>query len=83
MTIGPKTVVSIEYTLKDDAGEVLDTSNGREPLIYLHGVGNLVPGLERALDGRAKGDSIEVTWPDGTTSRRDQVKANQIVEIKK
>jgi FKBP-type peptidyl-prolyl cis-trans isomerase SlyD len=63
MTIGPKTVVSIEYTLKNDAGEELDSSVGRDPLTYLHGVGNLVPGLERALDGKAPGDAIEATLP--------------------
>ncbi len=63
MTIGPKTVVSIEYVLKDDAGEELDSSSGRDPLTYLHGVGNLVPGLERALEGKGKGDGVDVTLP--------------------
>jgi FKBP-type peptidyl-prolyl cis-trans isomerase SlyD len=60
MTIGPKTVVSIEYTLKKEDGEVLDSSDGRPPLDYLHGVGNIVPGLEKALDGKAAGDSVDV-----------------------
>jgi FKBP-type peptidyl-prolyl cis-trans isomerase SlyD len=60
MTIGPKTVVSIEYTLKDEAGEVLDSSEGRRPLAYLHGLGNIVPGLEKALDGKAPGESVDV-----------------------
>jgi FKBP-type peptidyl-prolyl cis-trans isomerase SlyD len=59
--IQAKSVVTIEYTLKDDAGEVLDKSEGRGPLVYLHGVGNLVPGLEKALDGKAAGDTLEVT----------------------
>src|SRR5438045_5643226 len=59
--IQQKSVVSIEYTLKDDAGEVLDKSEGRGPLVYLHGVGNLVPGLEKALEGKAAGDSLDVT----------------------
>jgi FKBP-type peptidyl-prolyl cis-trans isomerase SlyD len=59
--IQPKTVVTIEYTLKDDAGEILDKSEGRGPLTYLHGAGNLVPGLEKALEGKAAGDSVEVS----------------------
>jgi FKBP-type peptidyl-prolyl cis-trans isomerase SlyD len=53
--------VGIEYTLKNDAGEVLDSSEGRAPLVYLHGLGNLVPGLEKALDGKAAGESLDVT----------------------
>ena len=63
MLIGPKTVVSIDYTLKSDAGDVLDTSEGREPLVYLHGAGNLVPGLEKALEGHVAGDNLEVSLP--------------------
>lgn len=54
-------VVSFHYTLKDDAGEVLDSSSGREPLSYLHGHGNIIPGLERALEGTAVGYRSQVT----------------------
>ena len=53
MQIAEKTVVSFEYTLKDDEGKVLDTSEGREPLTYLHGLGNIIPGLEKALTGKS------------------------------
>ena len=60
MQIGAKKVVSISYTLKDDAGEVIDSSAGGEPLVYIQGIGNLVPGLEKALEGRAKGDHVAV-----------------------
>jgi FKBP-type peptidyl-prolyl cis-trans isomerase SlyD len=63
MQIAAKSVVSIEYTLKSEAGDVLDTSDGREPLTYLHGVGNLVPGLERALEGHTVGETLEVKLP--------------------
>jgi FKBP-type peptidyl-prolyl cis-trans isomerase SlyD len=59
--IASQKVVSIEYTLRDDSGKVLDSSEGREPLAYLHGAGNIVPGLEKALDGKAPGDDIEVS----------------------
>ncbi len=56
-------VVRIDYTLTDDDGNTLDTSQGREPLAYLHGAGNIIPGLENALEGRAAGDSFNVTVP--------------------
>ena len=60
MQIIDKSVAPIHYTLKNDDGEVLDTSEGRDPLAYLHGAGNIVPGLESELDGKAVGESIEV-----------------------
>lgn len=54
-------VVAIHYTLTDDKGEVLDSSNGRDPLEYLHGAGNIVPGLEEKLSGRAAGERLKVS----------------------
>ena len=60
MTIAENKVVTIEYTLKNDAGEVLDTSEGRAPLVYLHGAQNIIPGLENALSGKAVGDTVSV-----------------------
>lgn len=56
-------VVIIEYTLTNDEGEVLDTSDGGEALPYLHGGGNIVDGLEEALDGKAIGHSVEISVP--------------------
>ncbi len=53
-------VASIHYTLKNDEGTVLDTSEGREPLPYLHGAGNIVPGLEAALEGKTVGEELQV-----------------------
>jgi FKBP-type peptidyl-prolyl cis-trans isomerase SlyD len=71
--IADKTVVSFEYTLKDDGGQVLDTSDGREPLTYIHGAGNIIPGLEKALTGKSAGDSLEVTVPpEQGYGRRDE-----------
>lgn len=61
MTISEQQVVSIHYTLTDDSGETLDSSAGRDPLEYLHGAQNIVPGLESALEGRAVGENFEVT----------------------
>jgi FKBP-type peptidyl-prolyl cis-trans isomerase SlyD len=63
VAIEARKVVSIEYVLSDDAGTVLDSSRGREPLAYLHGAGNIVPGLEKALEGKAEGDTIDVSVP--------------------
>ncbi len=53
-------VVSIHYTLTDDAGAVIDSSQGGAPLAYLHGAGNIVPGLEAGITGRAQGDRFQV-----------------------
>lgn len=61
MKIAPGTVVSLEYILTDEQGEVLDTTEGREPLEYLHGYHNIIPGLEEALEGAEAGFSTEVT----------------------
>jgi FKBP-type peptidyl-prolyl cis-trans isomerase SlyD len=60
MSISPDQVVSIHYTLRDDTGEVIDRSAEGEPLAYLHGRGQLIPGLERELTGREAGDRLEV-----------------------
>jgi FKBP-type peptidyl-prolyl cis-trans isomerase SlyD len=56
-------VVALEYTLKDDSGEPIDSSNTGEPLRYIHGTGDMLPGLEKALDGKSAGDNIRVTLP--------------------
>lgn len=63
MTIADKSVVGIQYTLKNDNGEELDGSAEGEPLVYLHGCGNIIPGLEDALLGKVIGDSLSVTVP--------------------
>jgi FKBP-type peptidyl-prolyl cis-trans isomerase SlyD len=61
MTIKQDSVVTIHYTLKDDGGDVIDSSAGGDPLSYLHGRGNLVAGLERELQGKQVGDKVSVT----------------------
>ncbi len=53
-------VVSFQYTLTSGDGEVLDASGDESPFSYLHGAGNIVPGLERELTGRAAGDRLQV-----------------------
>jgi FKBP-type peptidyl-prolyl cis-trans isomerase SlyD len=61
MQIGNQTVVTIDYTLTDEHGEVLDTSKGEEPLVYIQGTGSIISGLEEALEGKAAGDALNVT----------------------
>lgn len=63
MQITDKTAVSFHYTLTNDSGEQLDSSRGEEPLLYLHGAGNIISGLEAALAGKSVGDSFKVTIP--------------------
>ena len=65
MQISKHKVVSINYTLKDDEGQIIDTSEGGEPLAYLHGAENIIPGLENALTGKSSGDSLSVSIPPG------------------
>ncbi|WP_024892071.1 FKBP-type peptidyl-prolyl cis-trans isomerase [Luteimonas huabeiensis] len=63
MEIAAARVASIHYTLTDDAGQVLDKSPPAQPLRYLHGAGNIIPGLENALEGRQAGDTLKVEVP--------------------
>jgi FKBP-type peptidyl-prolyl cis-trans isomerase SlyD len=67
MKVAHGRVVSLHYTLTDDLGVRLDSSRGREPLVYLHGFGNVIPGLENALEGCEAGFSatIQVAPADG------------------
>jgi FKBP-type peptidyl-prolyl cis-trans isomerase SlyD len=53
-------IVSIEYTLRDDSGKVVDSNVGKEPLIYLHGSGQIVRGLEKGLTGLKVGDQKKI-----------------------
>ena len=63
MKIGKESVVSMHYTLKDDAGAIVDSSDGRDPLTFLQGAGNIIPGLEEALLGKAVGEKFKVSLP--------------------
>lgn len=60
MTIEKNKVVSIHYTLKNDSGETIDSSEGKEPLVYLHGTGQLLPKLEERLEGAKVADSFDL-----------------------
>lgn len=61
--IGANKVVGFHYTLRNGKGEELESSNGGEPMAYLHGAENIVPGLERQMVGHKVGDTFEATVP--------------------
>lgn len=61
MNIANDHVISMNYTLTDDKGTTLDTSEGREPLVYLQGKGQIIPGLEKAMLGKSKGEKFSIT----------------------
>ena len=67
MTITLNSVVQFHYVLKDEAGETLESSKSpnddKDPALYLHGHGNIIPGLEKAMEGKATGDSFTATVP--------------------
>ena len=73
MEIASNRVASIHYTLTNDEGQVIDRSPEAQPLSYLHGAGNIVPGLERALEGKSAGDTfnVDVTPEEGYGQRND------------
>jgi len=64
-TVASDKVVLFHYTLTNDAGDVIDTSDGHDPMPYLHGHGNIVPGLERQLTGLAVGAKLSADVPPG------------------
>lgn len=79
MQIAPNAVAYIHYTLTNEAGAVLDSSSGGEPLAYLHGAGNIIPGLEKALEGRQAGDKLDVTIkPEDGYGVRDEKLVQQV-----
>ncbi|MBE8189533.1 MAG: peptidylprolyl isomerase [Candidatus Thioglobus sp.] len=61
MKIKKDLVVEMHYTLKNAAGEVIDSSKGQEPMPFLQGHGNIIPGLEKALEGLETGENCEVS----------------------
>jgi len=75
MKIEKNKVVSIDYTLTGDDGNVIDSSRGQEPLAYLHGTGNIISGLEEALEGKGAGDALKVSiTPEKAYGVRDETK---------
>ncbi|MBZ0178845.1 MAG: peptidylprolyl isomerase [Melioribacteraceae bacterium] len=75
MQIANDKVVSIHYTLKDNDGKILDSSEGKEPLKYIQGKQNIIPGLENAMEGKSVGDkfNVKVQPNEGYGERNDQM----------
>jgi len=72
MQIFKNKAVSINYTLTNDKGEVLDSSDGGDPLAYIQGIGALISGLENALEGKSLGDNLKVSIkPEDAYGTRD------------
>ncbi len=79
MEIAEKKVVGIHYKLTNDAGEVLDSSENAQPLLFIHGIGMLIPGLENSLTGKSTGDKLKVTvQPDDGYGKRDDSLVQQV-----
>lgn len=83
MKIEKNKVVSIDYKLTGSDGQVIDSSEGREPLAYLHGNGNIVSGLEEALEGKTTGDMLNVSVPpEKGYGLRDEAKTVEVPKDK-
>lgn len=59
--IAKNKVVTFHYTLKNANGELMESSRDKDPMTYLHGANNIIPGLEKAMGGHAPGDEFSVT----------------------
>lgn len=61
--IGKDIVATFHYTLSDEAGQKLESTEGEDPVTYLHGHGNILPTLETLLVGKKPGETVEATLP--------------------
>lgn len=79
--IAKDAVVKIHYTLQNTEEQVVDTTDGKDPLEYVHGNGYLIPGLEKELEGKTSGDKLAVTIaPDEAYGQREE---HLLVEVSK
>ncbi len=90
MLVAQHKVVSIHYkVVDDDSDELIDSSEKADPMTYLHGARNLIPGLERALEGKQAGDRLEVTveaadaYGEYSEDRVHQVPREALAEVDK
>jgi FKBP-type peptidyl-prolyl cis-trans isomerase SlyD len=83
MSINDDMVVQFNYTLRDEKGKVLESNEGREPIAYLHGHDNMMPGVEDAIAAKSVGDKFTVTLAAATTyGERVTEDAEQRVSVK-
>ncbi|MGS0695511.1 FKBP-type peptidyl-prolyl cis-trans isomerase [Shewanella sp. 0m-4] len=82
MSIKDDSVVQFNYTLRDEQGEVLETNEGLDPIAYLHGHDNMMPGVEDALTGKDVGAKFSVTLPASETYGERNDDAEQRVSVK-
>ncbi len=81
MVVEKDKVITIDYTLKDSDGQTIDSSEESEPLVYLHGNDNLIPGLEKQLEGKKEGDKLScVVHPGEAYGEYDE---NLVFTVKK
>ncbi len=79
MKIAENSVVQIDYTLTDNDGKVIDSSEGAGPLTFLQGAGNIIPGLEEALVGKKTGDEVTASIsPDKAYGERVEEMSQQV-----
>ena len=75
MQVAKNKVVSIDYKLTDGSGKLIDSSENHGPLLYIQGIGNLIPGLEKELEGKSAGDhlNVKIAAKDGYGERNDSL----------
>ena len=79
MPITKHKVITINYSLTNEEGEILDSTAGKAPLSYIHGIENFIPGLEAALEGKSIGDHISTTLaPEEGYGQRDESLVKQV-----
>ena len=83
MIIENNTVVTMEYSLCLEDGTRIDSSDGKPPHIFLHGAGNIVPGLEVALAGHSEGAELDVkVLPTSGYGRRNEELVHKVPRTK-
>ncbi|WP_299010117.1 peptidylprolyl isomerase [uncultured Shewanella sp.] len=82
MSINDDMVVQFNYTLRDEKGDVLETNEGHDPIAYLHGHDNMMPGVEKSIAGKEVGEKFTVTLPAAETYGERNEDAEQRVSVK-
>lgn len=75
MEIAHRRVATVHFTLSDAAGQAITSTRGHDPLVYMHGSGTIIQGLEQALDGRSPGETftVEIAPEQGFGPRHDSL----------